>query len=124
MRAHPLFMALITFATADAAMAGDAPGPIAEIVTYRVKDGITTAEALKAARQTEPFLATTGAVLSRSLSRDDRGIWTDYILWSSLAAAKATEAQAMQRPEFATFFGMIAEGSAQLRYAPVVFQMD
>lgn len=115
---------LVPFAAADAARGGTAQMPVAEIVTYTVKEGIKTEELLQAARKTEAFLRDTGAVLSRQLSRDESGLWTDYILWTSLEAAKATEAQAMERPEFATFFAMMAEGSAQLRHAPVLMQMD
>lgn len=124
MRKLPLFTTLIAFAAADMASGDPATGPVAEIVTYTVRDGVSTKELLKTAQKTEDFLRSTGAVLSRSLSRDDAGVWTDYILWTSLEAAKATEAQAMERSEFVTFFAMMAEGSVQLRYAQVLMQMD
>lgn len=120
----PLFTAFIAFAAADMASGGPAKGPIAEIVTYTARDGIRDKDLLRTAQKTETFLRSTGAVLSRSLSRDDTGLWTDYILWTSLDAARATEEQAMERPEFAAFFAMMAEGSAQLRYAQVLMQMD
>ncbi|WP_298841960.1 hypothetical protein [uncultured Roseobacter sp.] len=126
MRIFPVFPILIAFAAADAASGGGdgQASPVAEIVTYRVKQGVSTDALLDAARATEPFLASTGAVLSRSLSRDDDGLWTDYILWTSLEAAKATEAKAMERSEFQTFFAMMEEESTQLRHARVLMQMD
>lgn len=124
MRITPLFLPIIAFAVADAARGDPAPHPIAEIVTYRVKEGLRIEDVVEAARQTEDFLRTTGAVISRSLSRDENGVWTDHILWTSLAAAKATEAKAMQRPEFGRFFAMMAEKSVDLRHARVLMQMD
>ncbi|MDW3222253.1 MAG: hypothetical protein R8G34_05095 [Paracoccaceae bacterium] len=124
MRILPLFTTLIAFAAADTGRAGSDTAQIAEIVTYRLKDGVTTQDVVKAAQATEPFLGSTGAVVSRSLSRDENGVWTDYILWTSLEAAKATEAQAMQRPEFMFFFAMMAEKTVELRYATVLMQMD
>lgn len=124
MRALPLFTALIAFAGPDQGSGGAVQEPIAEIVTYRLKEGIAPENAVKAAQQTNQFLEKTGAVLARTLSRDDAGIWTDYILWTSLKAAKATEALALQRPEFQLFFDMMEETTVQLRYAPVLMQMD
>jgi hypothetical protein len=97
---------------------------VAEIVTYRLQSGADPQAHLAAARQTMPFLRSTGAVINRTLSRDDTGLWTDHILWTSLKAAKQTEALAMQRPEFNTFFSMIDETGLTLGHAPVMLQMD
>lgn len=124
MRIFPFFIPLIAFAAADLARGGSGSGQIAEIVTYKLKEGIATQEALAAAQKTEAFLRSTGAVVSRSLSVDENDVWTDYILWTSLAAAKATEAQAIQRPEFAKFFALMADETVELRHARVVMQMD
>ncbi|WP_187428641.1 hypothetical protein ROLI_012630 [Roseobacter fucihabitans] len=124
MRILPLFTTLIAFAATDTPRGDPAPGPIAEIVSYRLKPGISIEAAVLAAQGTEAFLRETGAVISRTLSRDDNGVWTDFILWTSLQAAKETEANAMQRPEFARFFAMMAETSVELRYARVMMQMD
>ena len=124
MRILPIFTALIAFSAADIARGGSDTDQIAEIVTYRLKDGITIAEAVQAAQGTEEFLRGTEAVVSRTLSLDENGVWTDFILWTSLEAAKATEAQAMERPEFTHFFAMMAEQTTELRYAKVLMQMD
>lgn len=124
MRIFPLFTTLIALAAADTGRAGSDTAQIAEIVTYRLKEDVTKHDVVKAAQATKAFLDSTGAVVSRSLSRDENGVWTDYILWTSLEAAKATETKAMQRDEFAVFFSLMAEKTVELRYATVLMQMD
>jgi len=125
MMKHTLICLMAAFPVlAPSAEAGSASTPVAEIVTYRLKDGVSQAEHLAAAQGTRAFLNETGAVISRTLSVDADGQWTDHILWRSLDAAKATEAQAMQRPEFVAFFSGMDESSVTLRHAPVQMQMD
>ena len=121
----PLSLALpfLTFAAPQEGGA-EAPTPVAELVTYRLKDGVSPAEHVDAAKATRAFLIDTGAVLSRSLSVDENGVWTDHILWTSQTAAKAAEEQAMQRPEFGAFFAGMDESSITMRHAPVLMQME
>lgn len=109
---------------APAGETGGAHSPVAEIVTYRLNEGVSQADHLAAADATRAYLKETGAVISRSLSVDESGLWTDYIVWASHTAAKAAEAQAMQRPEFGVFFAGMDESSAMMRHAPIMMQME
>ncbi len=124
MKIPALLFALATLTFAPEAQAGSASGPVAEIVTYRLKDGVDPQAHKKAAHGTIAFLTETGAVISRTLSVDETGLWTDHILWTSRAAAKKAEAQAMQRPEFGVFFSGMDESSVTMRHAPVMMQME
>ena len=119
-----LAFSLPLIAFAPAAEAGSAPQSVAEIVTYRLNEGVSAQDHLKAAHETRAFLAETGAVITRTLSVDDSGLWTDHIIWRSLEAAKKTEEQAMQRPEFGAFFMGMDEASVTLRHAPILLQME
>ena len=109
---------------APAGETGAAYSPVAEIVTYRLNEGVSQADHLAAADATRAYLKDTGAVISRSLSVDENGLWTDYIVWTSHTAAKAAEAQALQRPEFGEFFAGMDESSATMRHAPIMMQME
>jgi hypothetical protein len=111
------------------ALIGGAPGSatfqtVAEFVTFRLKAGISDQSFLAAADQTRAFLNDIGAVLRRSLSKDDSELWTDHILWTSMDIAKSTAEVAMQHPDFAPMMSMIDPKSVELRHAPVLMQMD
>ena len=112
------------FAPADG-VSGPAPiQTVAEFVTFRLKAGVSDQSFLAAAAQTRAFLNDTGAVIRRSLSKDDSALWTDHILWKSMGIAKSTAEVAMQHPDFAPLLSMIDPDSVALRHAPVLMQMD
>ncbi|MEL6170068.1 MAG: hypothetical protein AAFR35_15385 [Pseudomonadota bacterium] len=115
---------LLAPAELSASGAGPADQPVMEIVTFRLRDGVDTGTYLDAARATEAFLRETGAVTRRALTRDADGTWTDIIEWTSLRAAKAAEAEAMGRPEFAAFFDAFDPESLQMRHAPILWRME
>lgn len=96
---------------------------VAEIVTFRLADGVTVDAFLDAARQTKPFLDRTGAVRHRTLSQDSDGLWTDHIVWTSMDAAKAAAAEAMTRPDMAAFFTMCDPQGVDMRHARILWQM-
>ncbi|MEO1733330.1 MAG: hypothetical protein AAFR45_06835 [Pseudomonadota bacterium] len=117
-----VFASLMAFAPAlDAASADQ---PVAEIVTFRLADGTDTAEFVDAALGMTGFLESTGAVLSRSLSRDENGLWTDYIVWRSMAAAKAAASDMPQQPEAADFMAPIVAESVNLRHARILMSQE
>jgi hypothetical protein len=97
--------------------------PVAEIVTFRLKPGADATVFADAAAAMTPFLEKTGAVLSRTLSADETGLWTDHITWTSMAAAKAAAAKMFERPEAAPFLQMIEASDVQMRHAPIRFSM-
>jgi hypothetical protein len=98
--------------------------PAAEIVTFRLKDGVSDDVFVQAARAIGPWLRDSKAMISRSLTRDDDGLWTDYIIWVSMKAAKEAAAEVMQQPEFAPMGEMIGPDSVNMRHAHVLMQMD
>jgi hypothetical protein len=98
--------------------------PAAEFVTFSLKDGVSDDAFVQAAKAISPYLRKSGNVVSRSLSRDDDGLWTDHIVWVSMKSAEETAAAVMQQPEFGKMAEMINQDSMNLRYASIVMQMD
>ncbi|KIC49207.1 hypothetical protein [Tateyamaria sp. ANG-S1] len=96
----------------------------AEIVTFRLLPGSDPHAFAKAAADMEPFLQETGGMISRHLSVDDDGLWTDHILWTSLEAAKSAAAQIRQHPAAEPFVKMIDGPSASMRHAQVHLQQE
>ena len=108
--------------TPEGTARGTHSDPVAEIVTFRLGAGADPEAFAKAAEGLTPFLAATGAVLSRTLSRDDDGFWTDHIVWTSRAAAEDAARRIQQEPAAAPFMGMIDPGTVSLSHAAIRFQ--
>ena len=92
---------------------------IAEIVTFRLKDGCDPAEFIKAAEAMTPFLRGTGAMVSRTLSAGDDGVWTEFITWSSKDAALAAAEAMFARPEAGPFMEMIEPTDMSMQHAAI-----
>lgn len=93
---------------------------IAEIVTFRAAEGTDDADLARAAAALEPFLQGREGFVSRHLSRAEDGIWTDYVLWTDLARAKAAAAAIMSEPVAGAFMALIDPESVTMTHAPVV----
>ena len=106
--------------------AGDTASPkiIADIVTFRLRPGTDEARFLADARATDRPVAALPGFLRRSLSRDDTGLWTDYVEWTDLASATAAAQAVMGLPEFAPFIAAIDPEGMILCHAPVLSQID
>lgn len=96
---------------------------VAEIVTFRLKPGIAPDHFTSAAQAMTPFLHRTGDMISRVLSQDDDGLWTDHILWTSQQAAKAAATEVMRQPEAAPFMEMIDTANLSMRHAGVALNL-
>lgn len=92
---------------------------IAEIVTFRLKAGCDTAEFTKAAEAMTPFLRGTGAMISRTLSADEDGLWTEFITWTSRDAAETAAKAMFARPEAGPFMEMIDQAAISMRHAAI-----
>ncbi|WP_415920846.1 hypothetical protein [Tateyamaria sp. SN6-1] len=114
----------LTIAHAATAEGTGPTGPVAEIVTFRLIDETDPAAFVAAADDMAPFLRSTGAMMRRTLSADDTGLWTDHITWTSLEAAKAAAAQMFERPEAQPFMAMINPEGMDMRHAGVQLQQE
>jgi hypothetical protein len=117
-------LALAALAPAGAARGGEAPGPVAEIVTFRLAAGVTEASFLEAARATGPRLAAEPGFLSRRLSKGADGSWTDHVAWTGLSEAEAAAARIMEDPAAAAFLMAIDPASITMRHEPILMTME
>ncbi|MEL7082496.1 MAG: hypothetical protein AAGK82_13940 [Pseudomonadota bacterium] len=117
-----LFTGEITFA-APAETTG-VNQPVAEIVTFRLVDDADVSTFLDAATGMHPFLRSTGAMIARTLSRDEDGLWTDHIVWKSMTAAKEAADAMMTQPEAEPFMALIAPDGVQMRHAHIRLQQE
>ena len=91
----------------------------AEIVEFRLAEGITDEQFLASAQPTTAYLCSTGAFVRRSLSQDETGLWTDYVEWTSQDEAQAAAEAAMQREDMMPFMIAIDPETISLRYAAI-----
>ena len=114
----------LCLAPADAPAKGTAnPVAIAEIVTFRLRPGTDRARFLADAQATNQPVAAQPGFLRRSLSRDETGLWTDYVEWADAASAEAAAQAVMSLPEFAPFATAIDPDGMVMRHAAVVLQI-
>jgi predicted component of type VI protein secretion system len=107
---------------AHSAAAEGTPGAtqhVAEIVTFRLVEGTDPKAFIDAANDMTPFLQSTDAMIARTLSSDDTGLWTDHVTWTSLAAAKSAAARMFERPEARPFIAMINPEGMTMRHASI-----
>lgn len=117
-----LFTGEVTFAAPSEVTGSNQP--VAEIVTFRLVDDANVSAFLDAATGMEPFLKSTGAMIARTLSRDEDGLWTDHIVWTSMSAAKEAADAMMKRPEAEPFMALIAPDGVQMRHAHIRLQQE
>ena len=122
MRFTLLTATTLALAAADTSR-GAMADPVAEIVTCRLTEGSDPAAFLDAANGMSPFLQGTGAMLTRTLSVDETGLWTDHITWGSMQAAQDAAAAMMAQPEAAPFMALIDPETVIMRHAPIRFSL-
>ena len=120
-----LLSALVNFSVAGAAFAEacvhntDAPATTAEIVEFRLVEGTSQDQFLASAQVTVDYLCQVDGFVRRSLSRDDTGLWTDYVEWTSPELAQAAAQAAMQREDMMPFMMAIDPKTLSMRYADI-----
>ena len=120
-----LLSTLINLSVAGAAFAEtcgavrDDTATTAEIVEFRLVGGATQEQFLASAQATTEYLCETEGFVRRSLSRDETGLWTDYVEWTSAELAKMAAEAAMQREDMMPFMMAIDPETISLRYADI-----
>ncbi|GFE65854.1 antibiotic biosynthesis monooxygenase family protein [Litoreibacter roseus] len=97
---------------------------VAEIVTFRVADGISDWDFIAAAKTTEAFVQAAPGFISRTLSQDEDGLWTDYVIWASMDDAKAAAEAIMKDDTVLPFLNAIKPNSVAMRHAEILIQME
>lgn len=126
MRLLPALALTRLLAPADLARADGTPAdtPVMEIVTFRLIANTSDTAFLAAAHGTEVPLRAQPGFLGRSLTRSAVGLWTDHVLWSSLADATAAATAMMVDPAFAPFMALIDGPTVTMRHDALLWRMD
>ena len=112
----------IAFAPANVARAGGHT-VVAEIVRFEIIDGMEDDTFLNAAKGTQTVVSAAPGFISRQLSKGDDGVWTDYILWQNMAAAKSAAETVVKDPAFGPFGQAIKMESILMRHENVLWRM-
>jgi len=91
-------------------------GQVTEIVRFRLKDGADTARFVADARATLPFVERVSGMIARHLSVDADGLWSDTLIWATMAQAQAAQAAARQEPSFGPFMSHIDLDSVDMSH--------
>lgn len=92
---------------------------VAEIVEFRLAQGVTDEQFLNAAATSMSYLCSVDGFVRRSLSRDETGLWTDYVEWTDLDLAQSAAEAAMQREDVLPFMTSIDPNTVALRYSAI-----
>ncbi|MCX7299723.1 MAG: hypothetical protein NTX73_04970 [Rhodobacterales bacterium] len=95
---------------------------VAEVVTFRLRQGITTAEFLVANATTAAILAVTPGLISRNLSAGPDGRWTDHVIWTDQASAQAAAQTIITDPRVAPFMSAIDPEGMDMRHETLHWQ--
>ncbi len=76
------------------------------------------------AQATDPAVRAAPGFISRKLSKDADGIWTDYILWQSMGDAMNAAKTVVNEPAFAPFGSAIDLETLVMRHQTVLWQMQ
>lgn len=119
-----LALAALPFAPADSARAGGTSPFVAEIVTFKLVDGVSDAQFVEISKASEDFVRSAPGFISRQLSKGDDGVWTDYVLWRDMESALTVGKAFPEQPFAAGLMGAITSGSEQIRHQFVMWQME
>ncbi|OED48680.1 hypothetical protein AB838_09145 [Rhodobacteraceae bacterium (ex Bugula neritina AB1)] len=96
---------------------------VAEIVTFKLADGVSPADFMALMQRTEDFVRKQDGLVTRQLSQGEDGKWTDYVVWKDMATAQNV-AQTFMQQEFAPeVVAALAPDSASMRHEEVLWQM-
>lgn len=95
------------------------PQTHAETVTFRLKDAVAVTSFADAASAMIPFLRGTGAMVSRELSADGTGVWTEHVVWSRKIAAKKAATRTAEHTQARPFLDMIIPAGTCMHHATI-----
>ncbi|WP_298358929.1 hypothetical protein [uncultured Litoreibacter sp.] len=96
---------------------------VAEIVTFKLKDGVSDADFVAISQQTESWVRSAAGFRARHLSKDEHGVWTDYVIWEDMEKAMRV-AREFEKQDFAPAIGgAINPETISIRHSAIQWQM-
>jgi hypothetical protein len=110
--------------TARAEEATKMTGPVLEIVTFKLASGVSEDAFLKAGEAAVTFMKNRKGFISRRLSRNNDGTYTDHVTWASLDAAKESMDASMSEASLGAFMQSIDPATMRIEHQAIVSQVN
>lgn len=94
---------------------------VAEIVVCKLNEDANEADFLNAIKASEGYISGSAGFISRQLSKDEDGTWTDYTLWASMDDAMAAANGFMSQSFAAAILQGIDQDSFSMRHQTVLW---
>jgi hypothetical protein len=94
--------------------------PVVELVLFKLKSDTTEEAFLRDNEATFPFLAGFDGYIDRELSKNEDGLWADYVHWRDMASALAASEKFMTDPIAQKMERHLDETTIQLYHFSVV----
>lgn len=118
-----LALLALTFAAAAGAEPSpvQAASPVAELASFKLKDGATVEQLRAASPGVDRFLASCPGFISRLLVAETDGTFTDIVLWRSQADADAALKKHEREPDACSdYLCLMREDVGAMRHLPVL----
>lgn len=122
-RFTPAFSTDLLMSPADMTRGSTTNRPVLEIVSFRLKPGLSDQDFLALARATEAVVAAQPGFTWRHLMHDEDGLWTDMVNWQNHELATKAAAIVIANPAFSPFGGAIDEQTITMQHLPVLWSM-
>ena len=93
---------------------------VIEAVSFRLVEGVSHEDFLKAVAASEAFIAGNPGFLSRRVSAGADGEWLDYVEWESMEAAMAAGEKFVAEPCVAPLMQAIDQSTLVMRHHHLV----
>jgi len=90
---------------------------IIETVVFRLNDGVSRSDFLRAVEASSAFVTSVAGFVSRRLSCADDGTWIEHIEWTDMNSAEAAAAMVEADPRNADFLSAIDGQSIKLMHS-------
>ncbi len=91
-----------------------------ESISFRLAEGADTSAFLTAMTDFSAYLERTGGMISREVSCDQSGLWTDRYVWEDRAAAERADAGFKAAPEAAALMPFFDPATLTMHHADMV----
>lgn len=105
-------------------MEKDSNPSVIEVVTFRVKEGISSTKANQQLLDLGNVISSFPGYISRTLSKSENGEWIDVVYWQDLTSALNAAKSAEQNSDALEVFAIIDETSLRINHYQIINQTN
>ena len=92
-----------------------------EIVIYKIQEGVTDEDFIKAAGEMEEnFAKKQEGFIKRTFAKSENGDWIDVLYWETMDNAMRASEEAMKSPACAPMFGMLDSENIKMHHFEIL----